>query len=187
MIILKGTNFVRFLVVLLSVSLLFTSCAPTHIHREGLEEYCKSKGGYSENHIASERFLDWKFVEQYSYIDGDLIYDYFGSLLTEELDRSLAWISYKDDIYQNAKQDCFIEGLQAINNGVELLGFTFYLKPDWHFPSEFTAFGYNDEENTLVFVGFCCTRDDESEYVSLAETDFGAFLEHFYGEWYDWK
>lgn len=173
------------LILILAFSLLI-SCNPTHLHYIGLEEYCQNQGAYSENHIASELFLTVDFVNKYAYIDGNFIYDYKGSMYFSELDRAFAWLTYGEDEYKKAKQDCIHEGMEAVNEGQSALGFTFYLRKNWNFPKYFTAVGYNDERKTLIFIGFCCTDEAEEENIQCAETDFGAFLTHYYGNWYDW-
>ena len=73
-------------------------------------------------------------------------------------------------------------------DGKTAFGYTFYLNHDYRFPDYFTAFGYKDETRTLVFIGiYVSSRNKEIEYCSYAETDLEAFIQHFYGEWYDWN
>ena len=60
-------------------------------------------------------------------------------------------------------------------------------RTELHFPNWFTAVGYNDISKTLVFIGFYANGKEEAEKFAIAETDFAAFLKHYYGEWYNWE
>ncbi len=180
---------VSFAIMLVISLMLLTSCAPTHIHTEGLDDYCRNNGGYSENHIASGLFLNADFVKKYTYIDGNFIYDYYGVMFIDEIDKAFAWLTYNEDEYVKAKQDNDFDNLEAFDSGRSVYGFTFFLRKNWDFPNYFTAMGFNDEKHTIVFIGFYGKTDNEDTkaFISLAKTDFAAFLKHFYGEWYNWE
>jgi hypothetical protein len=55
------------------------------------------------------------------------------------------------------------------------------------FPGYFDAFGFNDETRTLIFLSFKGGGKRENKYVELGNSDFPAFLDHYYGEWFDWE
>ena len=40
------------------------------------------------------------------------------------------------------------------------------------------------EINSIL--GFYSNRSQEDQYIRLIGTDFGGFLTHYYGDWYDW-
>ncbi len=183
----QRTRAILIMIMLIAINIIITSCAPMHTHVEGLDNFCDSNGAYSEYSIASGLFLKADFVKKYTYIDGNFVYDYYGSLLTEEVDRAFAWITYNDEIYLNAKQDAILEDAIIINEEGDIFGFTFYLKTEWHFPNWFTAVGYNDISKTLVFIGFYADGKEEAKKFAIAKTDFAAFLNHYYGEWYNWE
>ena len=86
--------------------------------------------------------------------------------------------------------DCGIICLRCLG---QLFGFSFYLFEDFHsssdekthFPEWFTAFGFNDGTQTMVFLGFLCYGEDDQPY--CANVDFSEFLMHYYGDWFDWE
>ncbi len=55
---------------------------------------------------------------------------------------------------------------------------TFYDYPSW-----FNMFAYNDQKETLVFMGFYCTDKDYN--IAGKVKNWGAFLDEFYGEFFD--
>ena len=52
---------------------------------------------------------------------------------------------------------------------------------------DYEAFGYNDETLTLFFLLFDAYGKKEQPYLEAAKTDYPAFLDRYYGEWFDWE
>ena len=108
----------------------------------------------------------------------------------------LCWLTYDDpDVYAAAKQSRlhYVAAYRNSLHSAEAFGFSFccHRTPTdamQHSTKKLQheAFGYNDETRTLVFVGFDGHGDKERAYAALANTDYEAFLSHYYGEWFDW-
>lgn len=178
-----------------------TSCNLNHRSYEGFENW--SSGLSSIGLTDSEFFLC--FLTDFPYQDGNFYYDdsYSGFIpffSSSWVEKSFVWLIYDDaEIYLNAKQSRF-EKKNALHNsfdGTNAFGFTFNVFCDFHspyvgdgesgFPELFTAFGFNDETNTLVFIGFNGNGKKEQKNIELAKTNFSAFLTHYYGDWFDWE
>ena len=109
----------------------------------------------------------------------------------------LCWLTYDDpDVYAAAKQSRlhYVAAYRNSLHSAEAFGFSFccHRTPTdamQHSTKKLQheAFGYNDETRTLVFVGFDAHGDKERAYAALANTDYEAFLSHYYGEWFDWE
>ena len=109
----------------------------------------------------------------------------------------LCWLTYDDpDVYASAKASRlhYVAAYRNSFHSAEAFGFSFCChrtptKAMQHSTKKLRheAFGYNDETRTLVFVGFDAHGDKERAYAALANTDYEAFLSHYYGEWFDWE
>ncbi len=168
-----------------------------HISRSGLDHFKKYGNADSETDISGGSFLNVEFLDKYPYLDGFYNYDDEGGGWDGTTDRAFSWLTYNQDIYEQAKQEC-IETRESENpdlDGKQAFGFTFYLNYEWDadhelmkFPHHFTAFGYNDEKCTLVFIGFYGGQHGaERETVATAKTDLEGFIKNYFGEWYDWE
>lgn len=190
------------LILLVVVFLLtFASCSRSY---EGFENW---SSGLSS--IGLTGFLPRDFFTEYPYQDGNFYYDdsYSGFIpffSSSWVEKSFIWLVYDDaGIYLNAKQFCLNYCNEKKNepddsfDGTEVFDFAFYIYSDFsssvvddgesQFPDNFIAFGLNDETKTLVFVGFNGLGKKEQAYINLVETDFSAFLTHYYGDWFDWE
>lgn len=109
----------------------------------------------------------------------------------------LCWLTYDDpDVYASAKASRlhYVAAYRGTFHSAEAFGFSFCchrtpIQAMQHSTKKLQheAFGYNDETRTLVFVGFDAHGDKERAYAALANTDYEAFLSHYYGEWFDWE
>ena len=181
--------------------LLFSSCFSQSLEQqpiiEGLDNWDSNLSSVS---ITSSLFLEREFLTDYPYKSGNFYFHYYGSLFSYNVDKSFVWLSYdQPEVYLNAKESRFesrrSDILDYSLDGTEAFGFTFYLTYDFQdegkscFPRWFTAFGFNDETQTLVFIGiyFSYTLEEDKQYVEHFETNFSAFLTHYYGDWFDWE
>ncbi|MDY3864234.1 MAG: hypothetical protein SOZ51_09055 [Eubacteriales bacterium] len=171
------------------ITLMLISCS-THVSTKGFENWHSAASSYS---ITSSLFLENDFLTEYAYQSGNYFYQFDEDFFPNCTDKSFAWFSYDDEsIYQNAKQSRFDKRFTESESydGTEAFGFSFYLywtaEGSVGFPNWFTAFGFNDQTKTLVFLGFYSNRSQEDQYIRLIGTDFGGFLTHYYGDWYDW-
>ena len=170
---------------------------PSHGESEGFDEWSPARSSLS---LTGDLFLEKRFLTDYPYEDGDFHYEYEDySLWRGSRERSFVWLTYGDDaVYKAAKQSRFEKRFDRLDSfdGTEAHGFAFYILyddsdrfSDWKtsFPKYFIAFGCCDETRTLLFLGFYGTGKIEAPYVTLGESDFPAFLDHYYGEWFDWE
>ncbi len=191
-------TFVRLILCVLSVILLLSmaSCSalfPGEIHDAGLDAFSTdaSERGLTEYLLPSDGF-----IEKYTHTNGD--YHYFDNLYMNEqaLESGFVYLEYEEATYKEAKQFCLDSMSLSDENTKEYNGYVFAESlalteetrsedgKDLRYPRYFTMFGYNDALNRLVFISMFC-GDEHAEKAALADTDFGAFLKEFYGEYYD--
>ncbi|MBR3623879.1 MAG: hypothetical protein IKN43_11115 [Selenomonadaceae bacterium] len=184
--------------IICAIVFMFSSCSLSY-SCEGFENWFASLATFAS--LTNKRFLEKDFLTDYPYKDGSFNYDlYHPSLFSKVVERSFIWLSYDDEeTYQHAKQSRFDNRIDTIESfdGTEAFGFSFFMnyysyddseKPNKEdlFSIQFTAFGFNDETQTLVFIGFGCDQPQKEPKNELAKTDFPAFLTHYYSEWFDW-
>jgi hypothetical protein len=188
----------RFALCLLAGILLLTmvSCSalfPSQIHDSGLDAFSldASERGLTEYLLPTDGF-----IEKYAHTNGD--YHYFDNLYMNEqaLESGFVYLEYEEATYKEAKQFCLDSMSLSTENAKEYRGYVFAENlalteenrsedgKDLRYPRYFIMFGYNDALNRLVFISLFC-GDEHAENAALADTDFGAFLKEFYGEYYD--
>ena len=139
-----------------------------------------------------------EFRDVYDYLDGKIGYFYSGDFTHPSFEKIFIYIVYDDENYELAKACCFAEGEMSLSEEAveEYNGFIFYdnyqsFKPEYiekaksSFPYEFGRFAYNDEKNTLVFMAYYMSKDEETETkAEQAQNDWSAFLAENFGMWY---
>ena len=172
-------------VIILSLCFLLTSCSRT-IEIRGLEKFDKA----NSTHSLCQNLLPDDMINKFSYQSGDYFYlevapEGFGSIY----DKALLYLTYDKTIYPAAKQYA-MEQLDLSEEIVEEYNcFVFYDNQNPYVdisPYEFNRFAYNDETNTLLFIGFYASMEFHDEVDAYAN-DWGAFLENYYGEFYDFS
>ena len=163
---------------------------------DGIENFDKFEGSIEINQyiLPSDTFL-----EEFNYLDIDYhyrnnfktIFSIFGT------ERSLITIHYEQEEYQQAKEYC-LQNMQLLeSNRVEYNGYVFIdnvkLKTlrnnnitRSEFPHYFNMFGYNDDLNCLVFIGFF-GEDYWVDDAQQVKDNWGAFLEKHFSDVYDWN
>lgn len=182
------------LIIPLFLLIVFSSCSSYSTIVEGLDDLDPH---LSSAQITNHNFLEQEFLTNYPYKSGNFYYCKEQKLFSYDVEKSFVWLSYDQaKVYLDAKESRFNSRrdlLEYTLDGSEVFGFTFYLFEDFHssndekshFPEWFTAFGFNDGTQTMVFLGFLCYGEDDQPY--CANVDFSAFLMHYYGEWFDWE
>ena len=194
-------SFPAFLVIgfIVFLVLLIAGIPAEHAHIEGL--YLWDPISW-ENAVEPESKRE--FFAAYPYSDGNYHGDYYDAGKNGRV-RNFVWLTYDDPaVYEAAKQSHVETRLSDLSlyGEHEAYGFRFYTigynaKPvgfvdNWRkhvssgFPGYFDAFGYNDETRTLIFLYFNGGGKREEKYIALGDSDFPAFLSHYYGEWFDW-
>ena len=141
-----------------------------------------------------------KIINDFEYIDGKYYryhrhHDIFE--LTYLIDKCLMFITFADDIYQQAKEsifnfeDDFCEvdrNTETIYNGYYFYNSNFNAKYHHFLSYEYVCkvaqAGYNDYKRTLVFTSIYCDVEEYPE-IKYIETDFGRYLKSFFGDYYD--
>ena len=173
------------------------SCAPYEKH--GLSNYHPMDSNFE----ITQQFFPTEnsdFLDMFDYVWGD--YHYYESPLTiikSPYAKAIAVLKYEQNVYWEAKQYCLDHMYLSSTNIKEYNGYMFsenlaFAKENdsledgenTDFPGWFTMMAYNDSLNTLVFIGFYCTYDDDPD-AAYAETDFGKFLDIFFSEYYDFN
>ena len=183
----------NYVIAIICVCFLLCACSITPYKKEGLDQWSI----YDSNvEITQFLFPDESFLNSFEYCDGD--YHYFDDCKSwNGLEVAIAFTEYEDDVYLEAKQYCIDNMLLSEYNRMEYNGYVFVenlqLAQDQNFlengknkryPYRMNMFVYNDSLNRLVFLGFYCTGKVE-EQADIIDTDFGAFLELFYSDYYD--
>ena len=175
-------------------------------YEEGL--YLWDPVSRGEGEISVEPEIKREFFAAYPYSDGNYHDDEYVSWFGKNVSRRFVWLTYDDpDVYRGAKQSHMEARLSDRSQLVEreAFGFVIYTYDQFivhqsnghhgkgnavvsnSYPQWFYAFGYNDETRTLIFFDFCGYGWREKKYVALGDSDFPAFLDHYYGGWFDWE
>lgn len=185
----------------------FSSCYQD-LEEDSLEKYIlkiettlpKYKTGYSNTEIDSlEYFLpNSTFFADYPYIDGEYYWreDDLLRVLTKKNFRpeiSFLRLQYVESDYYRAKE-CMLTEIEPYNQKFYTYGnYIFYensnfirLKNGRQFPNHFTMACYNDEIQTLIFIGFTYFYVEE-EYLTNIDDNWIAFIDTYYSEIYDFS
>ena len=189
----------RLLVLFIIAScLLFSACniAPSVYSVTGIENFRKEDSNLSLNQclLPSEFFL-----KLYKYEEADYYYrdKYTPVVMVPSCEQSFVRLRYDEENYQVAKEACLEEMRLSEQNIFEYNGFTFIENIALHYGSDvmkdgvntkypyyFNMFVYNDQTQELIFMGFYGGTLYQEES-SIALTDWGAFLDKYYSDFYD--
>lgn len=189
---------IAFILVII-ISLALTGCY-NDIEKNSLEEYIacikQNNCGFTSTSIdAPEFFLpSISFLEEYEYLEGT----YFlraddpsrGLFATEGVFPEIALLAlkYEEGTYEKAKQTMLDEIKPHGNDFFQYNDYTFYVNR-WSnfFPEQFTMACYNDENHTLMFIGFFANCDIEEKYSEDIEGNWESFVDQYYGAYYDFS
>ena len=166
---------------------LFYTATPEEMPKRSFDDFgpSLSRVGLGSNMIPEG------FIDQFAYSEGYFYYYGPVTLLPDSRESLFMFFQYDDATYQLAKE-YVIDTMPLSDSAVEeynnyhffdVLGDHRYLN---RYPSCFIRFCYNDTNNTLIFLAleaFGQYRESTSE---LAD-DWSAFLDEFYGQWYDFS
>ena len=132
-----------------------------------------------------------EFVEKFTYTDGYYCHYCFSKSFfsSSSSDRALMFLQYDGETYEEAKAYVFAN-MDLSEESVESYnGYAFYDIYTESFginaPHQFKRFAFNDSKKTLIFIGhYSFQYEDILEEYS---DDWGAFLNDFYGDWYDFS
>lgn len=144
------------------------------------------------NYGTTRNIIPEGFIDKFAYTDGYCYHFCFGKsdFSFDISDRALLFFEYDDETYNQAKEYVFANLTLSSEPIEEYNGYIFYDNYAEHFnfdfPYAFLRFAYNDSKNTLIFMG-CYTFEDFDKDIEQTSADWGAFLEEYYGEWYDFS
>ena len=196
-------------ILIICMSLGLTSCYQD-LERNSLEEYIASVNqhelGFSSVGIDKpQNFLpSISFLEDYEYLEGTYFWhddDSWKELFAPEdvlPDISLITLKYDESTYEEAKKTMLEEIKPYEDKFYYYNEYNFYLNSNHfdivnggktRFPSAFTMACYNDENHTLIFMGFCMSVSSflEDEYLEDIEGNWEAFVDQYYGAYYDFS
>jgi len=173
--------------------------------KDSLEEYItfinKNEFGFTSLGIDHSKYFlpSRSFLEDYEYLEGTYFLrdeeswkEWFGF---EENIPEIAILTLKYDAstYKEAKQ-VMLEEIQPYNDKFYYYNeYNFYLNSNHfdivndgktRFPSAFTMACYNDENCTLIFMGFYASALDK-KYLEDIEGNWEAFVDQYFGKYYD--
>ena len=176
-------------IILLTICM--SACKPVEIHN--IDEFSI----YTSTVSLTQYLLpDEGFIDMFKYIDGNYHY-YDNCKLDNAVERVLMELSYDAETYSKAKNYCLESMYLSDENVKEYKDYVFMENLSYpedyeclengenkNFPHMFTMFAYNDSKQTLIFIGFYCGTGLHNE-VDRDATDWGAFLDKYYSEYYD--
>ena len=178
----------KHLLILSLCCLLLSSCAKDFQNfQSGLENFHSA----NSDHGLCDGLIPDDFIDLFEYMDGTYYKEYTSSgLFRDVCERSLVYFEYDDITYNNAKSYAIENLILDEKQFAEYGGYSFFTNKtrehDTGYPRNFKVYGYNDENNTLVFLGFYVSVELYEEVDALAN-DWPAFLEKYYGEWYSFS
>lgn len=205
----------RTFIFLLLCCIMMSSCQSKDTNElkgeRGIENYSEHNQGSSnditcfllpdEMFFTSKKEPDGAFLNKFAYREGNFFWLTTGSVLNNtEMDRSLIFLKYEENVYWEAKAYAFDNLILSEEPICEENGYKHFLNKTpsilrddslhhlsgKNFPHDFLTFSYNDEQMILVFLGFSVCSKHYGEVESVAD-DWPAFLEKYYGEWYSFS
>ena len=189
-------------ILIICMSLGLTSCYQD-LERNSLEEYIayinKNNFGFSNVGIdkPAEFLPSISFLDEYEYLEGTYFWREDGSWAPKNIlpDIALLTLKYDESIYEEAKQVMLEEIKPYGDKFYQYNAYNFYINSNHHtiandkeirFPKYFTMACYNDENCTLIFVGFYAQTVDE-KYLEDIEGNWKDFVDQYFGAYYDFS
>ncbi len=198
---------------IISIILIVFSCVMFYgcyqdLEENSLDEYIeyisKNKHGYSiveiddpEYFLPSMTFLqDCEYIKgSYHWHEDDPIKGFFSSDVKPEV--SIISLQYDETTYYQAKQFMLQEIIPYDNKFYEYNNYVFYENSNFiklqfeetrMFPRYFTMACYNDENYTLIFIGFnTLSKYLDNKYLEDIDSNFTLFIDEYYGKYYNFS
>ena len=181
-----------FFVILLCLCLTSSCNSKSEYVERGLENFGPND---SECGLCSY-LIPENLIQQYAYVDGNYYNEWGTYRIIGGWEKVLVYIQYDINTYSEAKKYVMDNLFLSESHVAEYNDYYFFinetpsktdpnLSPE-KFPYDFLRFAYNDNNNTLVFIGFCVSMELYEEVDAVAD-DWPAFLEKYYGEWYSFS
>ena len=200
---------IAIILLLVTLSILLTGCGVVEIN--SLDRYkewvSETTFGFSEVEIDHPKWFlpSYTFLDDYIYIEGNFYYystEDLHFLINKDFmpDRSLLTLKYEESVYLQAKQ-CVLDNILVFEDKYYTYGnYQFYVNknfmdkvnytaPDRPLPERCTMVCYNDENNTICFLGFYkrAAYQLSEKYINDLESNWTSFIDQYYGEYYDFS
>ena len=192
--------FKKFTGAIFSVLLIFslTSCSLDQVNLHGIDKYSREDSTVTTTTylLPFEKRTDRPeiFFNKYQYLAGDYYYFDNGIFVRRFLDRALMYLTYDKETYEEVKSFSLNMYPLSLKNRFTYNGYEFietlalpkqygYLNENnenRQFPYHFNFVSYNDEKNTMVYIGFCLGGATERDKEILSFSDVGAFLKEYF-------
>ena len=195
------------LILIISCCLVLTSCFADR-EKTSFDEYVDHVNRYENgfSYVEIDHPLFWlpsiSFLQDYSYIEGFYYWredDALRGFFTDELRSDIALLSlkYDENVYIEAK-DFMLQEIEPYEDKYYEYGsYIFYENSNFAeergskgFPLWFTMACYNDEKQTLCFLGFYVpggTTLFDEKYLTDMDNNWEDFIDEFFGEYYDFS
>lgn len=169
------------------IFVLFSLSSCGVIERTGIANYDKnnSEFGISSNLLPADNYL-----QEFEYIEGDYQYIDKGLLKRET---EIMYLVYQKDIYNVAKAFILDNSILSQTNNYSYNDYMFYENIgrkeninsniiNDEFPYRFNMIAFNDDKNTIVFMGLRISSENinETDEQLLTFEDMRAFLEEYF-------
>lgn len=174
------------LALILIVILSLTSCGS--MQKQGLDKFSHNDSNMS----LTLNLIPENFIDDFEYVNGDYYYDDHAPIpFYKVTERVFLFLKYEESIYNEAKSYA-MEKLSLSETATECYNEYIFFENYSEFqnlndyPYTFIRFAYNDTKHTLIFLAFDVSAELHDE-VDQYSNDWGAFLDRYYGEWYDFS
>lgn len=171
-----------FVVLMLIITLIHTSCYQYEL--SGIEKFNENNSSYG---ISGRMLPSNDFLTLFEYIDGD--YRYINDMGKTAKESELLYLTYNKDDYELAKSYAF-EHIKCSETNIftykeyvfaeNITNLADNPESPFEFPYIFNMIGYNDNSQTLIFVGFSIFDPTEKDEQLLTFEDMGAFLKEYF-------
>lgn len=174
----------KYCILILVCVIILSFCACEKIAFDGVENFSTAHSGLSIN---SSLLPSDDFFDRFEYVDADYKYraEFKTYVSPTGIERSIVYVEYEPEIYEQAKEFCFQE-MMLRDNIQEYNGYTFIQNMGYEFPKHFNMFAYNDSNCRLVFIGLYTIEYSEEDAQEVSE-NWGDFVEQYFGDLYDWS
>ena len=173
----------------------FSGCMDVELH--GIEKYGRSNSSMTLTQylipILEGEDGEEAFLRDYQYIEGDYFYSDKGFLTKNAMEKALMYLIYDSEMYGEAKNVALNSfPLSSINrytyNGYSFIENLAYYNShidegeNLYFPKHFNMVAYNDEKNTIIFIGFIFGKEsmDEDDNAALNPFNIELFLKTYF-------
>lgn len=182
-------------VILVLCSLVFSTSCGYNIYDEGIENFVNNDSNISI--CAGLMPGNHEFIDMFEYTDANYFFrDSSVAPGYRHVERVLVYFEYDPAVYEVAKEYCQENKVLSESNTFEHNGYKFVEDVECKetdaaslsdYPKSFRMFVYNDDNCTLLFMGFYCSIEVKDEVEKSIEEGWEVFLDEYFGEFYSFE